>query len=70
MNESKCPHCGVRLGNLFSADACPSCGVELGHKAKRLILAPANGPPKEDACAIWLSKQMLRFVGLSGPYRP
>ena len=37
MNRSKCPHCGVRLGNFLYADACPHCHEELKHNTKPLV---------------------------------
>jgi hypothetical protein len=39
MNTSKCPHCGVKLGNFLYADACPRCHEELKHNTRPLILA-------------------------------
>ena len=31
MFKRKCPHCGVRLGDFFYADACPHCHEVLEH---------------------------------------
>jgi hypothetical protein len=45
MNKSKCPHCGVKLGNFFYTDACPHCHVELKHNTARLISVPKQDSP-------------------------
>lgn len=39
MNKSRCPHCGIKLGNFLYADACPHCGEELTQNTKALIPA-------------------------------
>ncbi len=62
MNKSKCPHCGVKLGNFLYADACPHCHRELTHNKRILTSAPAMGPPKEGAWPILLFSRVMRFV--------
>jgi len=62
MNKSKCPRCGVELGNFLYADACPNCCYELEHNIKPLISAPANKPQKEKAWPIRLFLRVVRFV--------
>jgi hypothetical protein len=34
MNLSKCPHCGVKLGNFLYAEACPRCHGVLEHNSQ------------------------------------
>jgi hypothetical protein len=36
MNISKCPHCGLELGNFLYADACPHCHEVLEHNQAKL----------------------------------
>ena len=62
MNQSKCPHCGAKLGNHLYADACPHCRQDLKHNTKPLISAPAIGPPKKGAWPIRLFQRALRLV--------
>lgn len=61
MNKSKCPHCGIKLGNFLYADACPHCHHELEHNTKPLVSAPANELHKE---AAWPIRVFLRVVRL------
>ena len=44
MNTSKCPHCGLKLGNFLHADACPHCHHELLHNTRPLIPNPVAPP--------------------------
>jgi hypothetical protein len=62
MNKSKCPHCGVKLGNFLYADACPHCHHELEHNTKPLTSAPAHEPDKEAAWPIRLFLTAVRLV--------
>jgi hypothetical protein len=62
MNKSKCPHCGIKLGNFLYADACPHCHHELEQNTKPLIAAPAHELPKEAAWPIRLSLRVVRLV--------
>jgi rRNA maturation protein Nop10 len=39
MFTSKCPHCGVKLGNFLYADACPHC-----HEVLKENLPPRASP--------------------------
>jgi len=61
VNNSKCPHCGAKLGDYFYADACPHCRHELENNTKRLIPAQTDAPDKEDA---WLTRLVMRAVRL------
>jgi hypothetical protein len=36
MSKQQCPHCGVRLGDYFYADACPHCHEVLEHNQTKL----------------------------------
>jgi len=62
MNRSKCPHCGVKLGNLLYADACPHCHEELKHNTQPLM--PAH--PKNLRKVPWWPRRVffciVRFV--------
>ena len=44
MNMQKCPHCGVKLGNLMYADACPHCHKELVHNRKPTLSTSKADP--------------------------
>jgi len=61
MSISKCPHCGIKLGNFLYADECPSCHEELKHNTKPLVSLEQKGSrPKS-----WLARGFLcvmRFV--------
>jgi hypothetical protein len=59
MNRSKCPHCGVKLGNFLYADACPHCHEELKHNTKPLIPARRKDPHKPQ---LWLVRMFFRLV--------
>src|ERR1051326_2566700 len=61
MNITKCPHCGVKLGNFMDADACPHCHEELEHNQKRTLTATKADPRKERA---WPFNLFTRFVRL------
>jgi hypothetical protein len=62
MNKTKCPHCGVTLGNFLYADACPHCHHELEQNTEILISAPANQPQTEEAWPIRLCLGVVRLV--------
>lgn len=58
MALTKCPHCGVKLGNFLWADACPHCQHELEHNTRPLVTAPARKPMGQ----AWLPMKWLRWV--------
>lgn len=62
MNKSRCPHCGVKLGNFLYADACPSCRVELKHNTKPLVPAKTKDPQEENAWPVRIFFRIMRFV--------
>ena len=59
MNRSKCPHCGVKLGNFMYADACPHCHEELKHNSAPLIAAKKKDP---HAAQPWVTRFFFRLV--------
>jgi hypothetical protein len=62
MYQSKCPHCGVKLGDFLYADACPHCHEELKHNTEPLIPARRKDPKKAQP---WLARVffgIMRFV--------
>jgi len=59
MNRSKCPNCGVKLGNFLYADVCPHCHEELKHNTKRLVPSPQKDPKKPRS---WLVRAFFRIV--------
>jgi hypothetical protein len=61
-NISKCPHCGVKLGNFLYADRCPHCHEELKHNTKRTFSAPAQDSRIAKLWPIRIFKRFLRFV--------
>jgi uncharacterized OB-fold protein len=42
MNISKCPRCGVKLGNFPYVAACPHCHEELNHNTTNLLPVPID----------------------------
>ena len=62
MNKSRCPHCGVKLGNFLYADACPRCHEELKHNTKPLVTAKKKGPQKEQPWPVRIFFGIVRFV--------
>ena len=63
MNKSKCPRCGVKLGNFRYADACPNCREELKHNTQPLLPGPKPGPqPPKPWLVRWLTG-VLQYGG-------
>jgi hypothetical protein len=62
MNKSRCPHCGVRLGNFVYADACPGCLGELEYHTKPLRPAKKKDPQKENPWLVRVFFDSLRLV--------
>lgn len=61
MNRSRCPHCGIKLGNFQYADACPHCREELKYNTQPLV--PAR---KKDLQRMqpWLVRSFFGIVRL------
>jgi len=59
MNNQKCPHCGVKLGNFLYADKCPHCHNELEENTKPLIPIPKPVPSQ---ARVWLNQAWLRLT--------
>jgi hypothetical protein len=62
MNRSKCPHCGVKLGNFLYADACPHCHEELKHNTRPLIPARKRDSQKAQPWVARIFFKIVRFV--------
>jgi len=62
MNRSKCPHCGVKLGNFLYADACPHCHEELKHNTRHLVPAPKQDLQKAKSWPVQMFTNVLRLV--------
>jgi len=62
MYISKCPACGVKLGNFLYADACPNCREELKHNTKPLTPAKISDPKRVSWWPIRLFFRVVRFV--------
>ena len=62
MNVSKCPHCGVKLGNYLYADACPHCHEELKHNTKPLVFAKKKDLLKESLWPVRIFLSLMRLV--------
>jgi hypothetical protein len=62
MNKSKCPHCGVKLGNFAYAEVCPFCFDDIEYNSKPLLSAPVANPQREKAPLIQLFRTVVRFV--------
>jgi predicted amidophosphoribosyltransferase len=61
MNISKCPHCGVKLGNFLYADACPHCHEELKHNTRALVAAKKKDPQRR---VLWPERLFFSVVRL------
>jgi hypothetical protein len=61
MNKSRCPHCGVKLGNFLYAEACPHCHEELKQNTAPLIGARKKDPQKAQP---WLVRMFFSVVRL------
>lgn len=63
MNKFKCPHCGLKLGAFYYADACPHCHVGLEHNnMARLTVTPKKDPLRRRAWPVRLFFRIVRFV--------
>ena len=62
MNKSRCPHCGVKLGNFLYADACPHCHEELKQNMEPLIPARRKDPKKAQSWLVRIFFSIMRFV--------
>jgi hypothetical protein len=62
MNKSRCPHCGVKLGNFLYADACPHCHEELEQNTKPLIPARKKDPQSVQPWLFRIFFGIVRFV--------
>ena len=62
MNKSKCPHCGVKLGNFAYAEVCPFCFDDIEHNSKPLLSVTMANPVREKALLIRLLRTVVRFV--------
>jgi hypothetical protein len=62
MNISKCPRCGVKLGNFLYADACPHCHKELKHNTKPLVAAKKKDLQKRRGWPVRLFSSIVRLV--------
>src|SRR5207244_1345481 len=58
MNITKCPHCGVKLGNFLYADACPHCHEELKHNTRPLLSTPKQDPRKAKLWPVRMFKRL------------
>lgn len=62
MNETKCPHCGMKLGNFMYAYECPYCHEELKHNKLPLGLAIKKNSPKPKSWPVSLFFRIVRLV--------
>lgn len=62
MNQTKCPHCGNRLGNFYYADACPHCHHELLHNTRPLVSVAATHTRTHTAWPFGLVRQIIRLI--------
>ena len=61
MNLSKCPHCGVSLGNFRYADTCPHCHEELKQNTRPLAPGPKPDPQKVKPWWFRMFMKVLRY---------
>jgi hypothetical protein len=62
MNRSRCPHCGVKLGNFLYADKCPHCHEELTQNTEPLIPARKKNPQRVQPWLFRIFFGIVRFV--------
>ena len=64
MRNSKCPHCGVKLGNYQYADACPHCQAGLEENTRPLVSAPVRRckTDEEASFPVRLFRQIRRVI--------
>lgn len=62
MNITRCPYCGVKLGNFLYADACPQCGEELKQNTKPLVATRKSDQPRVDWWPMQLLHRVMRLV--------
>jgi hypothetical protein len=62
MTKTKCPCCGIKLGNFLYADACPQCGEELTNNTKPLIAAKKSKPHQATLWPVRLFLRTMRLV--------
>ena len=62
MNRTKCPRCGVKLGNFLYADACPHCHEELKRNTTPLITARKKSAQKAQSWPARIFFSIVRFV--------
>ena len=62
MNRSRCPYCGVKLGNYLYADACPECNEELKHNTKPLVAARKEDPGITHLWPVRMFWRIMRLV--------
>jgi predicted amidophosphoribosyltransferase len=62
MTKSRCPHCGMKLGNSLYADACPHCHEELKHNTRPLIPAQKKDPQRVPPWPVRIFLKIVRIV--------
>jgi hypothetical protein len=62
MSKSRCPLCGIKLGNFLYADACPSCHEELKHNTAPLLAAKKKDPQRRKSWPVRIFLSLVRFV--------
>ncbi len=62
MFKSKCPHCGLKLGNFLYADACPECRQALKHNTRLLVAAPQKKAAQVRSWPVRFFRSIVRFA--------
>ena len=62
MSLSRCPHCGIKLGNFLYADACPHCHEELKNNTEPLIAARTKNPQRAQLWPVRVFFSLVRLV--------
>lgn len=62
MNDLKCPHCGVKLGQFLYACQCPFCHEALKHNTRPLVSVKKRDPQKPKSWQVRLFLRIVRFV--------
>lgn len=62
MNRTRCPHCGIKMGDFLYAHACPNCREELTHNKARVEVDRKDHTPQKQLWPVRLLNRVLRFI--------
>ena len=62
MYKTKCPYCGIKLGNFMYAYECPHCHEELKHNARPTGAVIKKDSQKVKSWPVSLFSRIVRLV--------